>query len=128
VIFASSESALQIPTEMVHYGMTKTAQLAIARGMAESVPGSGVTINSLLPGPTFSEGLTNMLEHAREDGQSVEDAGRAFIDGARPTSLLGRPATIEEVANMAVYLASPQASATTGAAVRVDGGVVRAIP
>jgi NAD(P)-dependent dehydrogenase (short-subunit alcohol dehydrogenase family) len=128
VMFISSESALQIPAEMVHYGMTKTAQLAIARGMAESVPASGVTINSVLPGPTMSEGLTEMLEGRREDGQSLEDAGRAFIAEDRPTSLLGRPAEVEEVANIVVYLASPQASATTGAAVRVDGGVVRAIP
>jgi NAD(P)-dependent dehydrogenase (short-subunit alcohol dehydrogenase family) len=128
VLFISSESALQIPAEMVHYGMTKTAQLAIARGMAESVPGTGVTINSVLPGPTMSEGLEAMLEHAREEGQSLADAGRAFIEAARPTSLLGRPASVEEVANMVVYLASPQASATTGSAVRVDGGVVRAIP
>jgi len=128
VIFISSESALQIPTEMVHYGMTKTAQLAISRGMAETVPGTGVTVNSVLPGPTLSEGLETMLEHTREEGQSLEEAGQAFIAAARPTSLLGRPSSPEEVANIVVYLASPQASATTGAAVRVDGGVLRAIP
>jgi NAD(P)-dependent dehydrogenase (short-subunit alcohol dehydrogenase family) len=128
VIFISSESALQIPVEMVHYGMTKTAQLAVARGMAEAVPGTGVTINSVLPGPTMSEGLQTMLEGAREKGQSVDEAGREFIAKERSTSLLGRPASVEEVANMVVYLASPQAAATTGSAVRVDGGVVRAIP
>jgi NAD(P)-dependent dehydrogenase (short-subunit alcohol dehydrogenase family) len=128
VLFISSESAVQIPAEMVHYGMTKTAQLAIARGMAESVPESGVTINAVLPGPTLSEGLEEMLSDRREEGQSIEDAGREFIAEDRPTSLLGRPAEVEEVANMVVYLASPQASATTGAAVRVDGGVLRAIP
>ena len=108
--------------------MTKTAQLAVARGMAEAVPGTGVAINSVLPGPTMSEGLQTMLEGARERGQSVEDAGREFVAEERSTSLLGRPASVEEVANMVVYLASPQASATTGSAVRVDGGVVRAIP
>lgn len=131
VIFISSESALQIPAEMVHYGMTKTAQLAVSRGMAESVPGSGVTINAVLPGPTMTEGLRAMLEGAAGgplDADAVDAAGRAFVGENRPTSLLGRPATPEEVANMVVYLASDQASATTGAAVRVDGGVVRAIP
>ena len=130
VQFISSESALQIPAEMVHYGMTKTAQLAVSRGMAESIPGTGVTINAVLPGPTMTEGMRAMLEAQAGvplDDDAVEAAGRAFIAGHRPTSLLGRPATPEEVANMVVYLSSDQASATTGAAVRVDGGVVRAI-
>ena len=129
VIFISSESALQIPAEMVQYGMTKTAQLAVSRGMAESVAGTGVTINSVLPGPTLTEGVREMLGHGdTTDEAAVESAGRAFIAGARLTSLLGRLATPEEVANMVVYVASPQASATSGAALRVDGGVVRAIP
>lgn len=124
VQFISSESALQIPKEMVHYGMTKTALLAVSRGMAESVPASGVTVNCLLPGPTLTEGVAQMLGGGSPE--EVEAAGRAFVAGERPTSLLGRLATPEEVANLSVYLASEQASATTGAAVRVDGGVVRA--
>ncbi len=128
VIFISSESALQIPAEMVQYGMTKTAQLAVARGMAESVPGTGVTINSVLPGPTLTEGVREMLGHGGSaDAAAIDRAGREFIADERPTSLLGRLADPEEVANMVVYIASEQASATTGAAVRVDGGVVRAI-
>ncbi len=129
-IFVSSESAVQIPAEMVHYGMTKTAQLAVARGMAESISGTGVTINSVLPGPTQSEGVEGFLAAmAGEDGAgSVEEAGRRFVASERPTSLIERLSTTEEVANMVVYVASEQASATTGAALRVDGGVVRAIP
>ncbi|MBJ7330572.1 MAG: SDR family oxidoreductase [Solirubrobacteraceae bacterium] len=130
VIFISSESAVQIPAEMVHYGMSKTAQLAVARGMAESVPGSGVTINSVLPGPTLTEGVEEFLGKMLVDGSDyadIDEAGRAFVAQERPTSLLGRLATPEEVANQIVYLSSEQASATTGASVRVDGGVVRAI-
>ncbi len=123
VQFVSSESALQIPAEMVHYGMTKTALLAVSRGMAESVPASGVTVNCLLPGPTLTEGVAAMLD---ADGDALEQAGRDFVAAERPTSLLGRLASPEEVANLSVYLASEQASATTGAALRVDGGVVRA--
>ncbi len=125
-VFISSESAVQIPVEMVHYGMTKTAQLAVARGLAESVSGSGVTVNSVLPGPTSSEGVSGML--AGDGSESVEEAGRRFIAEERPTSLIERLATPEEVANLVVYVASEQASATTGASLRVDGGVVRAIP
>jgi NAD(P)-dependent dehydrogenase (short-subunit alcohol dehydrogenase family) len=115
---------------MVHYGVTKTAQLAVARGLAESFAGSGVTVNSVLPGPTTSEGLTEWLQQRVDSGaaDSLEQAGREFIAESRPTSLLGRPTTPEEVSNMVVYVASEQASATTGAALRVDGGVVRAIP
>jgi NAD(P)-dependent dehydrogenase (short-subunit alcohol dehydrogenase family) len=128
VIFVSSESALHIPSEMVHYGMTKTAQLAVARGIAESFPASGVTVNSILPGPTLSEGVAGFLEEmGGDDADSVEEAGRRFVAAARPTSLLGRLASPEEVANLAVYLASDQASATNGSAMRVDGGVVRAV-
>jgi NAD(P)-dependent dehydrogenase (short-subunit alcohol dehydrogenase family) len=129
VVFVSSESALQIPAEMVHYGMTKTAQLAVSRGMAESVPGTGVTVNCVLPGPTLTEGLRRMLDPGgRMDEDEMDAAGRRFVAENRPTSLLGRPTSPDEVAAMVVYLASAHASGTTGAALRVDGGVVRAIP
>ncbi len=128
VVFVSSESAVQIPGEMVHYGMTKTAQLAVARGLAESVPGSGVTVNSVLPGPTMTEGLRAMLDpEGILDEEGLAEAGRRFVAENRPTSLLGRPSTPDEVASMVVYLASEQAAATTGAALRVDGGVVRSV-
>ncbi len=122
VVFISSESALNIPKEMIHYGMTKTAQLAISRGLAESVANTGVTVNAVLPGPTLSEGVEEMLRGMTEDGVSIEEAGRRFIAQYRPTSLIGRLATPEEVANLVVYTCSPQASATSGAALRVDGG------
>lgn len=129
-IFISSESALHIPAEMVHYGMTKTAQLAVSRGMAESIPGTGVTINSVLPGPTHSEGVEGFLAEMSDEDEpdAIDQAGREFIARERPTSLIRRLATPEEVANLVVYVASEQASATTGSALRVDGGVVRAIP
>ena len=128
VVFVSSEAAVQIPGEMVHYGMSKTAQLAVARGIAESVPGSGVTINSVLPGPTMTEGLRAMLDpDGGMDDAAVAEAGRRFVAENHLTSLLGRPSTPDEVAAMVVYLSSDQASATTGAAVRVDGGVLRSV-
>ncbi|HEY4046298.1 MAG TPA: SDR family oxidoreductase [Acidobacteriaceae bacterium] len=128
VIFISSESALQIPAEMVHYGMTKTAQLAVARGIAESFPASGVTVNSVLAGPTESEGVGNFVEGlAKQQGKSKENVVRAFFEHVRPTSLIKRFATTDEVAAMVVYLCSEAASATTGSAVRVDGGVVKSI-
>ena len=129
VVFISSESAVQIPVEMVHYGMTKTAQIAVARGLAETVAGSGVTVNSVLPGPTASEGVVDFLQKVAPGGEGgdVEAMGRDFIRANRPTSIIGRLAKVEEVANMVAYLCSPAASATTGAALRVDGGVVRAI-
>jgi NAD(P)-dependent dehydrogenase (short-subunit alcohol dehydrogenase family) len=128
IIFVSSESGLQIPAEMVHYGMTKTAQLAVARGIAESFPASGVTVNSVLPGPTESEGVGDFVEGlARQQGKSKEDVERDFFEHARPSSLIKRFATSDEVAAMVVYLCSEQASATTGASVHVDGGVVRSI-
>jgi NAD(P)-dependent dehydrogenase (short-subunit alcohol dehydrogenase family) len=128
VVFISSESGIQIPPEMMHYGMTKTAQLAISRGLAELAAGSGVTVNTVLPGPTRSEGVEEFLAAmARQAGQSVDAAAAGFIREHRPTSLLGRFATGEEVANMVVYVSSTQASATNGAALRVDGGVVRSI-
>ncbi len=126
--FVSSESGLQIPAEMVHYGTTKTAQLAVSRGLAESLAGTGVTVNAILPGPTRSEGVGDFFgKIAAEQGISQDQVERDFIQTHRPSSLIKRLATVEEVANLSVYLASEQASATTGAAMRVDGGVVRSI-
>jgi len=129
VVFISSESGLHIPAEMVHYGVTKTAQIALARGIAETLAGTGVTVNSVLPGPTRSEGVGAFVEQlAHERGVSEATFEREFFATLRPTSLIKRFATPDEVANMVVYICSPAASATTGAALRVDGGVVRAIP
>lgn len=129
VVFISSESGLQIPVEMIHYGVTKTAQIALARGIAESVAGTGITVNSVLPGPTKSEGVgTFVAELAKNEGVSEAAFEKQFFATMRPTSLLKRFATPDEVANMVVYVCSPAASATNGAALRVDGGVVRAIP
>lgn len=126
--FLSSESGVQIPAEMVHYGTTKTAQLAVSRGLAESLAGTGVTVNAILPGPTRSEGVGDFFgKIAAEKGISQAEVERDFIATHRPTSLIQRLATVDEVANLSVYLASEQASATTGAAVRVDGGVVRSV-
>jgi NAD(P)-dependent dehydrogenase (short-subunit alcohol dehydrogenase family) len=126
--FISSESGVQIPAEMVHYGTTKTAQLAVSRGLAETLAGTGVTVNAVLPGPTRSEGVGDFFgKIAAEQGVSQEQVERDFVATHRPSSLIKRLATTEEVANLCVYLASEQASATTGAAVRVDGGVVRSI-
>jgi NAD(P)-dependent dehydrogenase (short-subunit alcohol dehydrogenase family) len=129
VVFISSESAVQIPVEMVHYGMTKTAQLAVARGLAETVSNSGVTVNCVLPGPTLSEGVGDLMKEMAkgEAAPDLEAMGRAFVREHRPTSLIGRLASVDEVANMVAYVCSPAASATSGAALRVDGGVVRAI-
>jgi NAD(P)-dependent dehydrogenase (short-subunit alcohol dehydrogenase family) len=128
IIFISSESAVQIPAEMVHYGMTKTAQIAVARGIAESVAGTGVTVNSVLPGPTESEGVSEFVEAmAKQQNKSKEEMEKDFFEHARPSSLLKRFATVDEVAAMATYIASEPSSATNGAALRVDGGVVRAI-
>jgi len=128
VLFISSESGLQIPAEMVHYGMTKTAQIAVARGIAESFPASGVTVNSVLVGPTESEGVGTFVENfARQQGKTKEEFARDFFEHARPSSLIKRFEAPDEVANMVVYLCSEAASATTGSAIRVDGGVIRAI-
>jgi NAD(P)-dependent dehydrogenase (short-subunit alcohol dehydrogenase family) len=128
VVFVSSESGVQIPAEMIHYGMTKTAQLAIARGVAEAVAGTGITVNSVLPGPTESEGVGQFVaDLAKQRGVERSVVESEFFQTARPTSLLRRFATVEEVANLIVYVCSPLASATSGAALRVDGGVVRAI-
>jgi NAD(P)-dependent dehydrogenase (short-subunit alcohol dehydrogenase family) len=126
VVFISSESALNIPKEMIHYGMTKTAQLAVSRGVAESVAGTGVTVNAVLPGPTRSEILQNWLDPvAKQTGKSLDEVEQDFLSANRPTSIIKRFASTEEVANMVVYVCSQQASATTGAALRVDGGVLR---
>jgi NAD(P)-dependent dehydrogenase (short-subunit alcohol dehydrogenase family) len=128
IIFISSESAVQIPPEMVHYGMTKTAQVAVARGIAESVAGTGVTVNSVLPGPTDSEGVGGFVEAmAKQQNKSKQLIEKEFFEHVRPSSLLKRFATVEEVAAMVTYLASELSSATNGAALRVDGGVVKAI-
>jgi NAD(P)-dependent dehydrogenase (short-subunit alcohol dehydrogenase family) len=128
IIFISSESAVQIPAEMVHYGVTKTAQIAVARGIAESVAGSGVTSNSILAGPTESEGVVGFVEAmAKQQKKSQEEVQKEFFEHARPTSLLKRFATVDEVAAMVTFVASELSSATNGAALRVDGGVVRAI-
>jgi NAD(P)-dependent dehydrogenase (short-subunit alcohol dehydrogenase family) len=128
IVFLSSESALNIPPDMIHYGFTKTAVLAIARGLAKRAAGTGVTVNSVLPGPTLSEGVEDMLRGSAERaGQSIEEAALAFLKSNRPSSIIRRAATTDEVANMVVYVASRQASATTGAALRVDGGVVDTI-
>ncbi|POF62030.1 oxidoreductase [Novacetimonas maltaceti] len=128
VIFISSESALNIPVEMIHYGFSKTAQVAIARGLAERMAGTNVTVNSVLPGPTLSEGLAEMLRPEQEKtGKTLEEVAADFVMEHRPSSIIRRAATVEEVANMVIYLASPLASATTGASVRVDGGVLSVI-
>jgi NAD(P)-dependent dehydrogenase (short-subunit alcohol dehydrogenase family) len=128
IVFISSESALNIPKEMIHYGMTKTAQLAICRGLAEMTRGTAVTVNSVLPGPTMSEGVETMLkEIARQSGQSVAEAGANFVREHRPSSLLQRFASVEEIANMVLYVASKESSATNGAALRAEGGIVNSI-
>jgi len=126
IIFISSESAVQIPAEMIHYGMTKTAQLAVARGLAEALAGTGITVNSILPGPTKSRGVGEFVEAlAKAEGKSFEAFETEFFEKVRPTSLIKRFASPEEVASMVAYVASPLASATTGAALRVDGGVIK---
>lgn len=128
VLFISSESALNIPADMIHYGFTKTSNLSVSRGLAKRMAGTGVTVNAVLPGPTLSEGLQGMLKDQQAaSGESLEKTAAAFVMENRPTSIIQRAASMEEVANMVVYIASPQASATTGAALRVDGGVVDTI-
>ena len=128
VVFVSSESGVQIPSEMIHYGMTKTAQLAVAQGVAETTAGTGVTVNSVMPGPTDSEGVaTFVADLAKQRGVDRSVVEAEFFQTARPSSLIRRFATVEEVASKIVYVCSPLASATNGAALRVDGGVVRSI-
>ena len=128
IVFISSESAVNIPSEMIHYGMTKTAQLAVARGIAELTAGTGVTVNSVLPGPTMSEGVNEFVSGlAKQQKTDVASVEKGFFKTMRPTSLLKRFETPEEIANMVTYVCSPRASATNGAALRVDGGVVRSI-
>jgi NAD(P)-dependent dehydrogenase (short-subunit alcohol dehydrogenase family) len=128
VVFISSESALNIPKEMIHYGLTKTAQLALSRGLAEMTRGTAVTVNSVLPGPTMSEGVETFVKDlAKQNGQSVEEAASQFVKQFRPTSLLQRFASVEEIANMVVYVSSKEASATNGAALRAEGGIVQTI-
>ncbi len=126
IIFVSSESALQIPAEMIHYGMTKAAQIAVARGLAESLAGTRITVNSVLAGPTRSRGVDDFVESmTRAGGKSFAEVEQEFFQRVRPTSLLKRFLTTAEVASMIAYIASPAASGTTGSALRVDGGVVK---
>jgi NAD(P)-dependent dehydrogenase (short-subunit alcohol dehydrogenase family) len=126
IIFISSESGVQIPSEMIHYGVTKTAQLAVSRGLAEAVAGTGITVNSILPGPTKSRGVGDFVGAlAQASGKSFGEFEKEFFENVRPTSLIKRFARPEEVASLVTYIASPLSSATTGAALRVDGGVVK---
>ena len=126
IIFISSESGYQIPAEMIHYGMTKAAQIAVARGLAETTAGTGITVNSVLPGPTRSRGVGDFVaEWAAKSGKSPQTVENEFFKTARPTSLIKRFATPEEVAAMVAFVASPLSAATNGAALRVDGGVVK---
>jgi NAD(P)-dependent dehydrogenase (short-subunit alcohol dehydrogenase family) len=128
IVFISSESAIQIPAEMIHYGMTKTAQLAIARGLAETTAGTNVTVNSVLPGPTASEGASNFIENlARDQKTTRKEVEREFFQNMRPSSLLKRMIEPQEVANLVSFVCSPLSSAINGAALRADGGVVRSI-
>src|SRR3981081_3199637 len=128
IVFISSESALNIPAEMIHYGTTKTAQLAVSRGLAEMTKGTAVTVNSVLPGPTMSEGVETFVKGlAKQNGRSVDEAASQFVKQFRPTSLLQRFATVEEIANMVGDISSKAASATNGAALRAEGGIVQTI-
>ena len=128
IIFISSESAVNIPAEMIHYGMTKTAQIAVARGLAETTKGTNVTVNSVLPGPTASEGVgTFVKDMAAARGTDVATVEKEFFKTVRPNSLIQRFATTQEVAAMVAFIASPLSSATNGAALRVEGGCVQAI-
>lgn len=126
IIFISSESAIQIPEEMIHYGMTKTAQLAVARGLAELTKGTAVTVNSVLPGPTLSEGVGGFIENlAKDQNKTTVEVEADFFKTIRPTSIIQRFLSTDEVANMVTYLASPLSSATNGAAIRAEGGLLK---
>ena len=126
IIFISSESAVQIPAEMIHYGMTKTAELAVSRGLAKSLAGTGITVNCVLPGPTRSRGVNDFVESlAKREGKSFDEVEKEFFQTMRPTSLIRRFASPDEIASLVAYVASPLSSATTGAALRADGGVIR---
>ncbi|WP_293311251.1 SDR family NAD(P)-dependent oxidoreductase [Pedobacter sp. UBA5917] len=128
IIFISSESAVQIPEEMIHYGVSKTAQLAVARGLAELTKGTDVTVNSVLPGPTFSEGVEGFIENlAKDQNKTVIEVERDFFKTIRPTSIIQRFLSTTEVANMVTYLASPLAAATNGAAIRTEGGLLKGL-
>ena len=128
IIFISSESGVQIPPEMIHYGTTKTAQLAVSRGLAEALAGTGITVNCVLPGPTRSRGVEDFVDAlAKREGKTFAQFETEFFQKVRPTSLIKRFAKPEEVASLVVYVASPLSSATTGAALRVDGGVVKSV-
>lgn len=128
IVFISSESGLNIPGEMIHYGMTKTAQLAVSRGLAELTKGTAVTVNSVLPGPTMSEGVETFVKDlAKQNGQSLEEAATNFVKQHRSTSLIQRFATVDEIANMVVYVSSKEASVTNGAALRAEGGIIQTI-
>jgi NAD(P)-dependent dehydrogenase (short-subunit alcohol dehydrogenase family) len=128
IVFISSESGVNIPADMIHYGVTKTAQLAVSRGLAKRFAGTGVTVNAVLPGPTLSEGVADMLKaDVERSGDSLEKVAADFVTAHRSSSLIRRAASVDEVANMILYVSSRQASATTGAALRVDGGVVDTI-
>ena len=126
IIFISSESGIQIPPEMIHYDATKSAQIAVAGGLAESLAGTAIIVNSILPGPTSSRGVVDFIDTlAKEENKSIEQFEKDFFENIRPTSLIKRFSTTEEVANLVTYIASPLSSATTGAALRVDGGVIK---
>jgi NAD(P)-dependent dehydrogenase (short-subunit alcohol dehydrogenase family) len=128
IVFISSESGINIPLEMVHYGMTKSAQISVARGLAETTAGTAVTVNSVLPGPTASEGVADLIEQrAKDEGVSVADVEREFFRSGRPSSLLKRFIRPDEVASLVAYVCSPLAAATNGAALRVEGGCVRSM-
>ncbi|MBK0001509.1 SDR family oxidoreductase [Erwinia sp. S43] len=124
VVFLSSESAINIPADMIHYGVSKTALLALSRGLAKAAAGTGVTVNAVLPGPTLSDGFAEMFKQEVANGAKLEDLGVEFVKANRPTSVIQRAASVEEVSNMVTYVCSPLSSATSGAALRVDGGVV----
>ena len=128
VVFLSSESGINIPDDMLHYGFTKTAVLSLSRGLAKMARGTGVTVNAVLPGPTLSKGVEDMLaDAATKSGKTVEEIGAEFVRTKRSSSIIQRVASVEEVANMVVYACSKEASATTGAALRVEGGIVESI-